>query len=167
MKTAFRLSIISVVLFSLFSFKYGGGDWVTFSEKKKAKFEVLFPEKPKADKKGDSWFISATLDEPLTNFYVSIDFGTASFTEQSFRDRVKSNVDVIETTFTTKVTDMKEIQFNGGLCMEYRYEMFGLKSLVRAFYKDNKLFELTCNPILGEVPEAEKDKFFNSFHYLP
>ena len=167
MKTALRLSIISVVLFSLFAFKYGGGDWVTYSEKKKAKFSVLFPEKPKADKKGTNWFISATLDEPLTNFYVSVDFGDASYTEQSFRDKVKSNCDVIESIFSTKVTDMKEIQFNGGLCMEYRYEMFGLKSLVRAFYKDNKLFELTCNPIVGDVPEAEKDKFFNSFQYLP
>ena len=167
MKTAFRLSIISVVLLSLFSFKYGEGDWVSYSEKKKAKFSVQFPEKPKADKKGNSWFISATLDEPLTNFYVSVNFEESNYTEQTFRDKVKLNIGVIEDIFSTKVTDIKEMQFNGGLCMEYRYEMYGLKSLVRAFYKDDKLFELTCNPIVGDVPEMQKEKFFNSFHYLP
>ncbi len=167
MKTAIRLSLISLVLVSIMAFKYGEGDWVTYAEKKKAKFEIQFPEKPKAEKKGDSWFISATLNEPLTNFYVSVNFNTENFTEQSFRDRVKTNVGVIEDLFSTKINEMKELQFNGGLCMEYGYEMFGMRSLVRAFYKDNKLFELTCNPIVGEMPEMQKDKFFNSFRYLP
>ena len=167
MKTALRLIVISIVTVSFFSFRFGGGDWITYTEKKKAKFEIMFPEKPKADKKGSNWFISATLDEPLTNFYVSVDFTGTNFTEQTFRDRVKSNADVVEQIFTTKVTYLPESQFNGSLCIDYSYDMFGMKSLVRAFYKDDKLFELTVNPIVGEMPETEKEKYFNSFHFLP
>ncbi len=167
MKTAILFSTISFVLLSFLAFNYGEGDWVTYSEKKKAKFEILFPEKAKAEKKGNIWYISSTLDEPLTTFYVMINFNTENYTEQSFREKAKLNMSDIENIFSTKIIDLKEIQFNGGLCMEYKYEMYGLKSLRRIFYKDNKFFELTCNPIVGGVPEMQKEKFFNSFHYLP
>ena len=167
MKTFFRLAVVAVTLVSFFSFRPGDGEWVTYQEKKKARFEIQFPEKPDADKKGTNWFISATLDEPLTNFYVSVDFNTQNYTEETFRTRVQSNIDVVEQIFTTKVAEKTEMQFNGCLCIEYQYDMFGMKSVVRAFAKDNKLYELTVNPIVGEMPVMQRDKYFNSFRFLP
>ncbi|HAP01805.1 MAG TPA: hypothetical protein DCQ93_07785 [Bacteroidetes bacterium] len=168
MKFFLRLSVFIVaVIITLTSFRFDDQPWVTYKDKKKAKFEVQFPTKPKADKKKDSWFISATLDEPLTNFYVNVDFGSSNYDEASFRTKVDNNINVIESVFSTKIKDKTEFQFNGSLCIEYSYEMFGMKSLQRSFYKNNIVYELTINPIVGtEIPADAKDKFFSSFHFL-
>jgi hypothetical protein len=144
----------------------GGGEWVKFSDTKKAKFEVLLPQKAKASKDKTNWFISATLTEPLTNFYVGITFYKLPFTDQGFRDDAQAYMDGMAKTYNTKFDPPTEMQFNGGLCLEYNYSALGMKSVKRIFYKGNIRYELTVNPIAGDVPKDEADKFFGSFKYL-
>jgi hypothetical protein len=162
------LIVNSTVLLSSFSFlpMADNGDWVKFSDTKKAKFEVLLPQKAKASKDKDNWFISSTLSEPLTNFYVGVTFYKLPFTDQGFRDDAQAYMDGIAKTVNEKFAAPTEMQFNGGLCLEYNYTSLGMKSVKRIFYKGNIRYELTVNPITGDIPKAEMDKFFGSFKYL-
>ena len=162
------LVVNTTVLFSSFSLSptAANSEWVKFSDTKKAKFEILFPQKPTVSKDKDDWRLIATLTEPVTNFYVGIKFYPAPLTDQGLRDAAQSYMDGMAKTLNEKPTTPTEMQFNGGLCLEYNYSGMGMKSIKRIFYKGNVWYELTVNPITGDIPKAETEKFFGSFKFL-
>lgn len=170
MKVRFLSLIFTVTVLAggiLFSSFKGEGDWVKFTDKKKAKFEVLLPESPRKEKSKTNWYISATLDEPLTNFYVNVSFYPQNFTDESFKEKTQDWMETMAKVYNETFPAPVETQFNGGLCLEYNYTAMGMKSVKKVFYKGNIMFELTVNPITGDVPKEQAEKFFNSFKYLP
>lgn len=170
MKPKFYFSIIAVaVLISgiLFSAFKGSGEWIKFSDKKKAKFEVLLPESPRKDKSKTNWYISATLDEPLTNFYVNVSFYPENLTDDTFKSKAKEWMDTMSKVYNETFPAPAETQFNGSICLEYNYTAMGMKSQKKIFYRGNIMYELTVNPITGDIPKEQAEKFYSSFKFLP
>ncbi len=170
MNTKFYLPLVVVtVLISgiLFSSFKGDGEWVKFTDKKKAKFEVLLPDTPRKDKGKNSWYISATLDEPLTNFYVNVSFYPENLTDDTFKSKAIDWMDAMSKVYNETFPAPVETQFNGSICLEYNYNAMGMKSQKRIFYRGNIMYELTVNPIAGDIPKEQAEKFYNSFKFLP
>lgn len=170
MKTGFYSLCLAVTVFVsgiLFTSFKGGGEWVKFTNKKKAKFEVLLPESPRKNKSNTNWYISATLDEPLTNFYVNVSFYPANFTDETFKVKAKDWMDTMAKVYNESFPPPVETQFNGGICLEYNYSAMGMNTQKKIFYKGNIMYELTVNPIAGDIPKEQAEKFYNSFKFLP